>query len=57
MKKIEEMSNQELINLTISALNCGDYSALEDADKAKKEAKRRRDIELINHLEHLWKVI
>ena len=57
MKTIEEMSNQELINLTIAALNCGDYSALEDADKCRKEAKRRRDKELINNLEYLWDVI
>ena len=51
------MSNQELINLTIAALNCGDYSALEDADKCRKEAKRRGDKELINNLEYLWDVI
>lgn len=57
MKSIEEMSNQELINLTIAALNCGDYSALEDADKCRKEAKKRGDKELINNLEYLWNVI
>ena len=57
MKSIEEMSNKELINLTIAALNCGDYSAMEEADKCRKEAKRRGDKELINNLEYLWDVI
>ena len=49
MESIEKMSNQELIDLTIAALNCGDYSALEDANKCRKGAKRRRDKELINN--------
>lgn len=57
MKSIEEMSNQELINLTIAALNCGEYPALEVAERCKKEAKRRGDKELINDIEYLWDVI
>lgn len=57
MKSIEEMSNQELIDLTIAALHCGDHSSLDDAYKCIKEAKRRGDKELINNLEYLWDVI
>ena len=57
MKSIEEMSAQELINLTIRALNCGDYPASEVADRCRKEAKRREDKELINIIEYLWNVI
>ena len=56
MKSIEEMSNPELINMTIRTLNCGEYPALEVAKRCRKEAKRRGDKELINILEYLWDV-
>lgn len=57
MKSIKEMSAQELIKLTIAALNGGDSSSLEGAEECRKEAKRRGDKELINTLEYLWNVI
>lgn len=57
MNEFKQMTNQELINLTIAALNCGDYSALQDADKARKEAASRGDKELIKQIDYLWEVI
>lgn len=57
MKSIKEMSAQELISLTIAALNGGDSSSLEGAEECRKEAKRRGDKELINTIEYLWNVI
>lgn len=54
MKTIKEMSNEELVRFTISALNGDDY---EEAAIAKEEALRRGDAELTKQIEYLWSVL
>lgn len=56
MDEFKKMTDQELINLTIMALNCGEMSALIEAGKARQEAKNR-SAELYKQIDYLWDVI
>lgn len=54
---VKEMTNHQLVRLTIMALNCGEYDAMMDADAARKEAYRRGDKDTIDMIEYYWDVI
>lgn len=57
MPNFKNMSNAELINLTIAALNDGSEYAMNEAYFAKEEAKARCNQFLVDKLEYLWDVI
>lgn len=54
---IKGLTDQELVNLTVAALNDGRISAMIDAGKARQEAVRRGNQVLIDKIDELWNLV